>query len=52
MRKQRAAVKDMQEFMDTIKDYEAWNETARHLAELLDWIGHNEKLYATLRWGR
>jgi len=52
LRKQREAVKDMQDFMDTLKDYEVWNEAARHLAELLDWIAHNEKLYATMRWGR
>jgi hypothetical protein len=52
IRKQKGEVRKMQDFMDTLTDYEVWNEAARHLAELLDWIDHNQKLHATLRWGR
>ena len=43
----REAAKEIQEFMDTVKDLEVWDEAARHLAELLGWIDHNEKQLGT-----
>lgn len=48
---QRGEARKMQDFMDTIKDYEVWTEIARQLAELVGWIDHNEERYATLLWG-